>query len=169
MRSVTPWDPTSLFGSRWSSGRTWNSAVINIGWVELPPCQWPKVRLRAAKRLIKKVWTIFTCCFNAFITVFDKQANICCSIGSILRTISSRNHYATNQTTAIDRYQATRCSKDWPKHLFSSYLQFLHVLIYNFCMVVRIFKVATSLSIFSTTRSSLAQQIKQMKSNYKFW
>ena len=36
-------------------------------------------------------------------------------------------------------------------------------LLYHFCMVVTIFKVATSLSIFSTTRHFLAQQRKQMK------
>ena len=30
--------------------------------------------------------------------------------------------------------------------------------IYNFCMVAKIFKAATSLLIFSTTRPSLAQQ-----------
>ena len=40
--------------------------------------------------------------------------------------------------------------------------------LFKFCMVVKIFKVATSLSIFSTTRPSLVQQRKQMKSNYKF-
>ena len=38
-----------------------------------------------------------------------------------------------------------------------------YLLIYDFWMVVRIFKVATSLSIFSTTLPSLAQQGKQMK------
>ena len=42
------------------------------------------------------------------------------------------------------------------------------LLFYDFCMVVRIFKIAASLSIFSVTRPSLAQKRKQMKSNYKF-
>ena len=35
-------------------------------------------------------------------------------------------------------------------------------------MVVRVSKIAASLSIFSATRPSLAQKRKQMKSNYKF-
>ena len=39
---------------------------------------------------------------------------------------------------------------------------------YDFCMVVRIFKIAASLSIFSATGPSLTQQKKQIKSNYKF-
>ena len=42
-------------------------------------------------------------------------------------------------------------------------------LIYDICMVVRNSKVATSLSIFSINRPPLAQQRKQIKSNYKFW
>ena len=37
---------------------------------------------------------------------------------------------------------------------------------YHLCIMVIIFKVATSLSIFSTTRSSLVQYRKQMKCNY---
>ena len=36
------------------------------------------------------------------------------------------------------------------------------------CIMVKIFQVATSLSIFSTTISSLAQYRKQMKSDYIF-
>ena len=35
-------DPTSLRGSRWLSGRACKTQVINIGWVRLPPRQWPK-------------------------------------------------------------------------------------------------------------------------------
>ena len=41
------------------------------------------------------------------------------------------------------------------------------LLIYNFCSVVKIFKVTTSLSIFSTTWPSLAQQ--KTNENYKVW
>ena len=54
MRFVRLWDSTSLGGSQWISGCDWDSVVINIEWVRLPPCQWPKVGLSAAKWLIKK-------------------------------------------------------------------------------------------------------------------
>ena len=39
-------------------------------------------------------------------------------------------------------------------------------LIYDFCMRVKTFKVATSLYIFSTTQPSMAQQRKQMKNKF---
>ena len=138
MRSVILWEPTLLRGSRWTLGRTWNSAEINIEWVRLPPCQWPIVGLSAATWLIKKVWTNFTFCFVFFIAVFDKQANIHCSVNSISRPISSHDHNSTDQPIAMDRWyqngfrkldnfffwKTTNCTKDWPKNLFSSYLQF---------------------------------------------
>ena len=138
MRSVILWEPSLLRGSRWTSGRTWNSAEINIEWVRLPPCQWPIVGLSAATWLIKKVWTNFTFCFVFFIAVFDKQANIHCSVNSISRPISSHDHNSTDQPIAMDRWyqngfrkldnfffwKTTNCTKDWPKNLFSSYLQF---------------------------------------------
>ena len=47
----------------------------------------------------QKVWTNFT--FIVLIAVFDKQANIRCSISSIWRPISSRDHNATNQASAM--------------------------------------------------------------------
>ena len=37
MRSTGPWDPTLQRGSRWPLGRSRDCAVINIGWVRLPP------------------------------------------------------------------------------------------------------------------------------------
>ena len=128
MRSVNLWDPTSLRVSRWPLDPTSNSVVINIGWVKLPPCQWPKVGLWVAKWLIKEVWANFTfwMTLNAFIAAFDKQPNIRCSTGSISWPVSSRNHNATDQAMAMDRCQTTRCSKDWSKSLFSFYLQILH-------------------------------------------
>ena len=148
--------------SRWPSNHTWNSVVINIGWVRLPPFQWTKVGLRAAKWLIKKNWTNFTFCFSAFITVYNKQANIRCSTGSILRPISSWDHNATDQATPMIRYQSYFRKID---NFFSGKQQsavrtdqkIYSLLIYSFYIVVRIFKVVSSLSIFSTTRPSLAQ------------
>ena len=46
-------------------------------------------------------------------------------------------------------WKTTGCNNDWSKYLLSSSLPFFHG--------GKIFKVATSLSIFSTTRPSLAQ------------
>ena len=40
-----------------------------------------------------------------FFCRFNKQANIRCSIGSISRPISSRDHNAIDQAIAMDRYQ----------------------------------------------------------------
>ena len=111
MRSVILWEPSLLRGSRWTSGRTWNSAEINIEWVRLPPCQWPIVGLSAATWLIKKVWTNFTFCFVFFIAVFDKQPNIHCSVNSISRPISSHDHNSTDQPIAMDRWYQNRFRK----------------------------------------------------------
>ena len=38
---------------------TWNSVVINIEWLRLPPCQWPQVGLSAGKWMTKKIWRNF--------------------------------------------------------------------------------------------------------------
>ena len=75
-------------------------------WDWLPPCQWLKVGLRAAKGLIKKVWTNFTFCVSVFIVVFDKQANICYSIGSISRLISSHKNNVTDRAMVMYIYQS---------------------------------------------------------------
>ena len=40
-----------------------------------------------------------------FITIFDKQENILCSIGIISRPIFFRDHNATDQVIPMDRYQ----------------------------------------------------------------
>ena len=139
MCSVRPWDPTSLLSSQWPLGCTWNSAVINIGWI----------RLR----------------FSVFITLFHKQANICCSIGNISRSIFSLDHNATDQAIVISKYQSYFTKHD---NFFSGKQQgavrtdqkLYFLLIYDFWNAVRIFKIATSLSIFSTTRLFLTQQRK---------
>ena len=95
-----------ITSSQWPSGRTWNSVVINIGWVRLPPCQWPIVGPSVAKWLIKKSLKNFTFCFSVFIAVFDKQANIRCSTGSFSRLISLCDHNASDQAIAMGRYQS---------------------------------------------------------------
>ena len=117
----------------------------------------------------KKFWTNFTFCLIVLISVFDKQANIHCCTGSISRPISSRDHNATDQVIEMDRYQSYFrkldnffCGKQQDaarsdKNIYS-------LLVYDFCIVVRVFKEATSLSIFPTAQPFLAQQRKQMKS-----
>ena len=147
--------------------------------MRLPPFQWTKVGPREFKWLIKEslnnfyIWIYFTLCFRVFIVVFVNQANKRCNVGSISSPISSKDHNATDNAIAIDNYQSyfrklgnlfpgkkTMCSKDCPKKFFSCYL--------NFSMVVRMFKVPTSPSTFSTTWSSLVQQRKKIKNIYKF-
>ena len=83
-----------------------------------------------------------------------------------------RDHTATDQAIAMGRYQS--CSRKLD-NLFSEKQQgavrtdqkIYSPLMYNSCMMVRIFKVATPFSILSTTRTSLAQQRKQTKSDYR--
>ena len=74
--------------------------------MKLPPCQWPKVGLSAAKWPIKKSLNKLYILFRVFIAGFDKQANIQCSIGSISRPISSHDRNSTDQAIAMDRYQS---------------------------------------------------------------
>ena len=113
-------------------------------------------------------------CSSTFIAVFDKQINIPYSTGSISRPISSRDNNATDQEIAMDRYESYSRKLD----IFFSGKQHgavrtdqkvYSLLIYDFCMVVTVFKIAASLLIFLATRTSLPQPRKQKKSNYKFW
>ena len=113
----------------------------------------------------KKIWKNFTFCLNVFIAVFERQVNIRCSNGSISRPISraiimQQIRQLQSTGTKATLQNLVRCSKVWPNNLFSSYLQF--------SLVVRIFKVAPSLSMFLLSRSSMAQKTKQMKSNCEF-
>ena len=79
---------------------------LRVVLVRLPPCQWPKVGLSAAKWAIKNVWANFTFCFVFFIAALDKQANIHCSINSISRPISSHDYNSTDQAIAMGRSQS---------------------------------------------------------------
>ena len=79
-----------------------------------------------------------TFCFIVFMTVFNKQVNIRCSIGSISSPTSWRNHNASDKTFAIESYQsnfrkrdfffwtAIGCNKSRLKKLFFYSLPFLH-------------------------------------------
>ena len=75
---------------------------------------------------------------------------------------NSGNHKVADQAVAMDSYQSYFRKLDI---FFSGKQQgairtdqkMYCLLLYHFCKVVRIFEVATSLSIFSTTGPSLAQ------------
>ena len=97
---------------------------------------------------------------------FEKQVNIRCGIGSILMSITSHIHNAAKNAIAknscrsnfkkievlFSRKQQGAIRTDW---------KILSCVFYHLCIVVMIFQVATSLSIFSTTRPSLTQCRKQ--------
>ena len=103
----------------------------------------------ADKKSLNKLYILF----RYFVAIFSKQANVRCSIGSISRPISSRDHNATDQAIVKGRYQSFYRKLD---NFFSGKQQsavridqkIYSLLIYYFYMVVRTFKVATSLSIF---------------------
>ena len=106
----------------------------------------------------------FYCCFRF------KQANFRCSISSISKPISWCNHNATDQAIAMDRYQSyfrkVNIFSVKQKGAVRNDQKVYSHLIYDFCMRVKTFKVATSLYIFSTTQPSMAQQRKQMKNKF---
>ena len=106
---------------------------------------WPRGSQMTNKKQFEKSFSIF----SVFVVVFDKQANIRCSIGSISRPISSCDHNPADQTIVMDSY---------PNYFERHYTFFLRkqqgatrtdrkiyaLLIYHICMVVTIFKLATS-------------------------
>ena len=97
---------------------------------------------------------------------FEKQVNVRCGIGSILMSITSHIHNAAKNAIAknscrsnfkkievlFSRKQQGAIRTDW---------KILSCVFYHLCIVVMIFQVATSLSMFSTTRPSLTQCRKQ--------
>ena len=91
---------------------------------------------------------------------FEKQVNIRCGIGSILMSITSHIHNAAKNAIAKNS-----CRSNFKKIevLFSRKPQGAIRTDWKIlsCIVVMIFQVATSLSIFSTTRPSLTQCRKQ--------
>ena len=143
--------------------------MIYIGWARLPPCQWPKVGLRTAKwpieKSLNKLYILFQYFYCGFLT--RKQISVValavvfqgrCPRAIIMQPIRKLQWTDTKASSGnliISFMETTRCSEDWPKTY--------SLLVYDFCIVVSIFKVAASLSILSTIRLSLAQQKKQMK------
>ena len=115
-----------------------------------------KARVNCCSALVKFEQTL-----HLFVVLlwmfFGKQVNIPCGIGSILI------HNGANHDTAKNSFQSyfeefdvllsrktTGCNKVKSSCIF-----------YHLCIVVTIFIVATSLSIFWKTRPSLAQNRKQ--------
>ena len=104
---------------------------------------------------------------------FEKHVNVQCGIGSISMLISSYIHNAANRAIArnscqryfdklevlFSRKQQGAIRTDW---------KIYSCIFYHLCIIVTIFQVASSLSIFSTTIPFLAQYRKQMKSNCIF-
>ena len=104
---------------------------------------------------------------------FEKQVNFQCRIGSISMLISPHIYNAANRVIAknisqsyfkkfevlFSRKQQGAIRTDWKIH---------SCIFYHLCIMVTIFQLATSLSIFSKTLHYLAQYRKQLKSNYMF-
>ena len=99
---------------------------------------------------------------------FEMQVNAHCGIGSISILISSHIHNAANRAIAknswqsyfkkfevfFSRKQQGAIRTDW---------KIYSCIFYHLCIMVTIFQVATSRSIFLTMIPSLAQYRKQMK------
>ena len=147
--------------------------MINIGWFRLPLSQWPKVGLRAAKWLIKKSLNKFFVISRptslrdhnapdqAIVPADTKDVNWTWTSSDVFR----RRPYVLCLRGAMGKYQSCFRKRD---HFFYGKQQgavrsdqkIYSLLVYEFYMVVKIFKVAISLSIFSATRPSFVQQGK---------
>ena len=123
------------------------------------------VLIKFAKFTGKHLAQLFPCEFceifkNSF---FHRTPPVAASgIGSISRPRSPRNHKAVvDQAIAMNSYQSYFKKLDIlsgkQQGAITTDRKVYCLLLYDFCMVVTIFKVATSLSIFPTTRPSLAQ------------
>ena len=97
----------------------------------------------------KKNLNNLTFCFSIFIKVFDKQANIGCSIGRNSSPMSSHDHISSDQVIAMERYKSFFRKLN---NFFSGKQQVAvrieqknySLLTADYCMVLRIFEVATS-------------------------
>ena len=136
--------------------------------MRLPPSQWPKVGLRAAKyrqKNFEQTLHFVSLFLLPFLT--NKQISAVVSAAfqgrypravtmQVIRQLQWTNTKATSENLIISVSGKQQGAVMTDQKIFP-------LLIYDFCMMIRIFKVVTSLSIFSTTRPSSVQQ----KSNYK--
>ena len=92
---------------------------------------------------------------------FEKQVNVQCGIGSISMLISSHIHNAANRAIANNSWQSyfkkfeVLCSRKQQGAIKTDWKNYSWIF-YHLCIMVAIFQVATSLSIFSTAIPSLA-------------
>ena len=100
-----------------------------------------------------KVWTNFIPCLSAFITAYKKQVNFQCGIDRISMLISSSSHSAANCAIAknswqsyfkkfevfFSRKQQSAIRTDW---------KIYSCIFYQLCLMVTIFQLANSFSIF---------------------
>ena len=113
---------------------------------------------------LNKLYILFQC----FVAVFDKQESC---IGSISTPISSHDHNKVDQAIAIDSYQRyfrkldiffSRKQQSAIKTDWKTY----SLLLYQFCMLVSIFKIATSLQYFQQLDLLQLNRENKWKSNY---
>ena len=98
--------------------------------------------------------------------LFEKQVNACCGIGSILMLITFHIHNAAKQHS-IAKYSSHGYFKKFEELFSSKQLgtirtdwKILSCIFYHLCIVITILQVATSISVFSTTRPSLTRYRK---------
>ena len=96
------------------------------------------------------VWTNFTPCLTAFMTVFEKQVNVQCGNGSISMLISSHIHNAANRAIAKNSWQSYFKKFFFPRKQQGAIRTDwkINSCIYHLCIMVTIFEVVNSLSIF---------------------
>ena len=126
-----------------------------------PLARWQSIVLVRLLMSLNKLYIFFQC-FNCRF----RQVNIRCSIGIFSRPTSSRNHNAADETIVMEILICFFSGKQ--QGSIRTDQKNYSLFLYHFCMVVTIFKEATSLSISSTTWPSLAQGRKQMKTIYFF-
>ena len=112
---------------------------------------------------LNKLYTLFKCFYGRF---SKKQVNVRRGIGSILMSITSNIHNAANHAIAKNSCQSYFKKLEIlfsrkPQGAIRADRKILSCIFYHLCIVVAIFQVITSLSIFSTTRPSLALYRKQ--------
>ena len=129
-----------------------------------------KTKVNSCSTLIRFEQTLYLVWLLLW-SFFKQQLNIRCNTGTASMLIASHIHNAPNcaivkssYQTFFEKFEVLFSTKQ--QGAIRSNWKIYSCIFYHLCIMVIIFKVATSLSIFSTTRSSLVQYRKQMKCNY---
>ena len=131
-----------------------------------------KTKVNCCRTLVRFEQTLHLVCVLLW-PFFEKQVNVQCGIGSISMLIFSHIHNAANRAIAKTSWQSyfkkfeVLFSKKQQGAIRTDW-KIYSCIFYHFCIMVTIFHVATSLSIFSTTILSSEQCRQQMKSNFIF-